>query len=228
LTSAIFSELVDLFLPGRARETTLFLLGGRRPNADWLRHFAEANGPDVWAVDGGVGACREAGIVPRVVIGDMDSAKPDDLRWASEEGARAFTSPREKDLTDFQLAINLLREWEPERPLLISGCFGGRLDHLFSVLGTFAVPGSLCMIDEMEGILLVDGEARAFFRERPLAISLLSLSEKCEGVSISGVKWPLSGAALTRNHPWAVSNEAVGEEVAVSCAEGLLGFYWVF
>jgi thiamine pyrophosphokinase len=232
LTPTIFSDLVDIFLPNEPRQKVLFLLGGRRPDAEWLRRFAVSNEPEVWAVDGGVGACRKAGIVPGVVIGDMDSAEPGDLAWAREAGARVYTSPRDKDLTDFQLAIDMLGEENQKdkaRALLLSGCFGGRLDHLFSVMCTFAVPGSLCMIDDREGVLLIaSGEARAVFRKRPLAVSLLPLSEECKGVSISGVKWPLSEVSLTRRRPWAISNEALRDDVTVSCVLGLLGFYWNF
>jgi thiamine pyrophosphokinase len=228
LTQAISSERIDIFLPGASSRRTLFLLGGRRPDARWLKDFASRNADDVWAVDSGVGACREAGLCPGVLIGDMDSATQSDIEWAIESGASEFRSPRDKDDTDFQLALELLAKKNRDDTLLVSGCFGGRLDHMFSALYSFASSRSLCMADETEGVLLVHDSARAVFKKRPLAISLLPLSDECAGVSIVGVKWPLDGATLYRNRPWAVSNETDSDEVLVSCASGLLGFYWVF
>jgi thiamine pyrophosphokinase len=115
--------------------------------------------------------------------------------------------------------------------LVLTGCFGGRFDHLFSIVGTFTAERSLCMIDEREGLFLIEPgrEIRAIFKKRPEAISLLPLSQECSGVHIGGVRWPLDGAAVERANPWAVSNEALpGQDISVCCESGILGFYWSF
>jgi thiamine pyrophosphokinase len=228
MTPVFYSQNVDFFSSARMPQNrTLFLLGGRPPDAGWLRDLVDRNSPDVWAVDSGAGICRRAGVVPRVMIGDMDSVGSGDREWAVEHGAVEHRHPRAKDLTDFQLALQLLREESPDSLLLLSGCFGGRLDHLFSVVNTFAASGSLCMADEIEGLFLMSpkNEVRAVFKSAPLAVSLLPLSEECKGVSIKGVRWPLSDAALSRSYPCAVSNETEGDVHAL-CEEGLLGLYW--
>jgi thiamine pyrophosphokinase len=210
---------------------TVFVLGGRKPDASWLADFTSRGRADVWAVDSGITACREAGICPRVIIGDMDSVPPDDHEWARSSGASEFIYPREKDATDFQLAINALREQKNGSRLIISGCFGGRLDHLFSVLNTFADSGALCMIDDRECVCIVRPylTVSVNFHERPAAISLLPLSEYCHGVKIRGVRWPLADESLDRKFPWTVSNELLEgkNEITASCASGIVGLYWV-
>jgi thiamine pyrophosphokinase len=166
-----------------------------------------------------------------VLVGDMDSAQEDDWAWAIGEGAEEFRHSSAKDLTDFQLALDLMDERGGASALILSGCFGGRLDHLFSTLCTFVRGGSLCMIDDREGVYLIrPGErVRAVFKRRPLAVSLLPLSCECRGVSISGVRWPLDGVVLKRDYPWAISNEAgPSGEVSARCEEGVLGFYWSY
>jgi thiamine pyrophosphokinase len=236
LTPALLSELVDIFTNSPVRERrTLFLLGGRRPDVTWLADFASRGDFDVWAVDSGVTACRETNLTPSVIIGDRDSAPASDWEWALGRGAAEYLHPTAKNLTDFQLALNLLQENRTAN-LILTGCFGGRLDHLLSVLDTFAASRSLCMIDELEGVFLIRPgmEISAVFKKKPLAVSLLSLSEECAGVSIRGVRWPLEGVALRRDYPWAVSNEtadAVGQacwKVSARCESGILGFYWCF
>lgn len=243
---AVSTPHLNIFLKGCGRKIaglgkTLFLLGGRQPDAEWLRSFVRMNLPDIWAVDSGVRSCRESRLHPSVVIGDMDSANPDDWAWARQVGAREHLHEPAKDLTDFQLALDL---WDASTMLVVSGCFGGRLDHLTSALSTFAAgmkkkkkKRARCMIDEREGVFLLhSGEAAELeFVRSPLAISLLPITNRCRGVSIEGVAWPLDGVTLERCYPWAISNVLRGPQhadgagdVAVRCEEGTLAVYWCF
>ncbi|MDR1884867.1 MAG: thiamine diphosphokinase [Synergistaceae bacterium] len=223
---------------------TLMVSGGRRPDPKWLDDFARRNSPVVWAVDSGAGSCRAGGVVPSVVIGDMDSASGEDREWALASGAEEILFSSDKDATDFQLALGLWGEKKPlgSRLLLVSGCFGGRFDHLQSAVNTFALdarwtgPGETprrCMIDDLEGLFFLCSKetVNIKFRRPPLAVSLLPFTDECGGVRISGVRWPLAGASLSRGQPWAVSNELEagrrsGGVVSVSCGEGVLAVYW--
>ncbi|MDR3331998.1 MAG: thiamine diphosphokinase [Synergistaceae bacterium] len=222
---------------------TLFVLGGRRPDPEWLADFAGRNSPEVWAVDSGVASCRASGFAPSVILGDRDSASPEDWEWALDLGAKEHLHPRAKDLTDFQLALDL---WSGGRGknggavLLLSGCFGGRFDHLQSTIYTLAFHEPIelkkenrrCMIDEVEGVYMLSGGESALFEfnRTPLAISLLPLTNECRGVSIAGVRWPLYRETLCRSLPWAISNELAGNKgsTEVSCLDGILAVYWRF
>ncbi|MDL2264441.1 thiamine diphosphokinase [Synergistaceae bacterium OttesenSCG-928-I11] len=239
--SLLTSPSVEIFCdaPHSGEKPTLFALGGRAPEPAWLAEFVRANGADVWGVDAGISACRAAGVPPSVIVGDMDSASRDDWEWASDLGAREHRYDSAKNLTDFQLALDL---WEPRGALVLTGCFGGRFDHLTSVANTFACSEKIkkakkfprCMIDHAEGIFLLsppDGPKKIFlrFHRKIKAISLLPMTEICRGVSIRGVRWPLTDVSLERAYPWAVSNElaAGGDGTAeVCCAEGVLAVYW--
>lgn len=223
---------------------TLMVLGGRRPDPVWLSRLAGENSFDVWGVDHGVDWCRDAGLPPRSVVGDMDSASPEGIRWAREEGASEVRYERDKDRTDFQLALALyVAEAARSSDLLVvSGCFGGRADHLFSAMHSLAFHGRgsasgiryRCMLDDREGLFFLEGgdEMVFFFREPPFALSLLAFSDECRGVRIGGgVRWPLEDALLKRSSPWAISNRTIEPSgdvrIEVRCAEGILGLYWV-
>jgi len=224
---------------GFPADRLLAVLGGRSPNPLWLGELARASRADVWAVDSGVEACRAAGLAPRLLIGDFDSAPSDALEWAVGRGAVTRRYPGEKDLTDFQLTLEIWRETDGVMPI-VTGCFGGRLDHLFSNLQSFAMTNPQTprmMIDEQEGVYLLYSASLATFcfRKKPAAISLLPLTDQCSGVSIEGVRWPLSGVTLDRRLPWAVSNRLeekkgaeCAKEVKVICGEGVMGVYWCF
>jgi thiamine pyrophosphokinase len=227
---------------------TLLLLGGRPPDPGWLRGLTERNLPDVWAVDGGVASCRAAGAAPSKIIGDGDSAAAGDWAWALSEGAVERVYETDKDLTDFQLALQVrsenFKKQSASSTLIISGCFGGALDHLLSLFDTFALgwPEDAAngrslhrvMIDDREGAFFIysGGGATLNFRARPSAVSLIPVSEVCRGVSVRGVKWPLDGVTLERRFIWTVSNEAIeragGYEVTAECEEGALALYWRF
>jgi thiamine pyrophosphokinase len=236
------SRDVRIFCRAEAGDRTLFMLGGRAPDAKWASDLASRNSARVWAVDSGASVCRAAGLVPSVLVGDRDSAPPDDWEWAASSGARENVYDKDKDKTDFQLALSLFKKDEsgridPARPsvLIVSGCFGGAFDHQASTFYTLAFSDGgffRCMIDEMEGAFFLchENEAALEFSRLPKAVSLLPVSDVCRGVSVSGVKWPLNRVTLERRFPWAVSNEAnsPAEPVVVSCEEGVLALYWRF
>lgn len=227
LSFASFDIRFTANLPG---EIILMALGGRRPCPLWLAglDFYQS----VWAVDSGADVCLAAGIVPERIIGDGDSAGAGTWRRAEELGSEVYSYESEKDLTDFQLALELLsrEETSQTKGLFLTGAFGGRFDHLISVLYSFTgwsgkyIP--IGMADEKEALfLLPGGGAEIVFRDNPTAVSLLPL-EDSEGVSICGVRWPLENVRLERARPYSVSNrpDARGR-VAASVGKGLVGLY---
>jgi thiamine pyrophosphokinase len=221
---------------------TLLVLGGRAPEPNWLKDLAGRNCPEVWAVDGGVAACRAAALPPAEIIGDGDSASRGDWEWALSKGANERLYERDKDRTDFQLAMSIFERaadgGETKRVLLASGCFGGAFDHLFSIFGSLASGEGdyfRCMADNLEGAFFIrSGEAAAIeFSRAPAAVSLLPATETCAGVFVSGVKWPLRGVTLERKYPWTVSNETTEDSsgiipVTARCEEGTCAIYWRF
>ena len=236
----IFSEGKICYIPN---DKTLLVLGGRMPDPKWMSDLASRNSPVVWAVDSGVHACRASDIVPSLLIGDRDSASPDDWGWAVSQGSGEKIFDRDKDKTDFQLALSLFEDRvigaaasEAVPVLIVSGCFGGALDHLMSVFFTLSsCVGNFyrCMIDEREGAFFIaPGESVTLeFKRLPEGISLLPITDECRGVSIAGVKWPLDDVTLERRYPWAISNEvrtdfAATPCVTVRCGDGILALYW--
>lgn len=211
------------------------VLGGRAPSGDFLSTLSEFG--DVWAVDRGVDACRAAGVAPKLLVGDFDSASGESRSWALKLGVPVSEYQKDKDMTDFQLALEIFkREHKSDgTKLFLTGAFGGRFDHLWSLLISFMnlvddeVP--FCIADEIEGLLILKGpdEYSLNFQRIPKALSLISFSEQCLGVSISGVRWPLADVELKYSFPYAVSNRLdSGANTKIACSSGTLGAYWVW
>ena len=216
-------------------DITMMVLGGRKPSAGWM--MAIDFYKSLWAVDSGVDTCFEAGILPDRLVGDGDSASPEAWQWAEDSGVDVSKLNRDKDLTDFQIALDLLsgkNEME-DKSLFITGGFGGRFDHLWATVISFLNCGKniipIGMADEIEGIVFLHGpeKLKIDFKRSPGAISLIPFTEESRGVSIKGVMWPLKDVFLKYGKPYSVSNRlAGGKEVEVCVGEGTVGVYWVW
>ena len=206
----------------------LLIAGGREPAPPWLKTIAA--GRHIWAIDHGIDSCQKAGLIPEHLIGDGDSASASAWNWAEKNAAVVERYAPEKDLTDTQLALSTIKKEQDNPFVLLTGAFGGRFDHAFSTLFSFAFSG-------LHGGLADEREACFFLQEkqtlqiqakkRPKAISLLPFQEPCTGVSIHGTHWPLQKAALSQRLPMAVSNELNKDDSSftVSLDEGTLGVY---
>lgn len=213
----------------------LMVLGGRKPAPVWMKsvHFHKW----LWAVDSGIDPCFSSGILPDKLVGDGDSASPEAWKWAVDNGVDVSKFDRDKDLTDFQLALHLLSQKDEgdEKTLFVTGGFAGRFDHLWSTVVSFL---NCCekikpfgMADENEGMIFLKGpEAlKINFSRPPGAISLISFTCESKGVSINGVRWPLRDVILKYGEPYSISNrlaEGMEAEVSVDC--GTVGVYWAW
>lgn len=204
----------------------LLISGGRPPANVWLR--AAAKHRTVWCIDHGIDSCRSAGLIPEHLFGDGDSASREGWDWAISQKIPTEKYHREKDFTDTQLALEYASR-DPEAIAVLTGCFGKRMDHLYSTFftcGHSKMP--VCLADEQEVLLpLGPGNELTILPERkPLALSLLPITASCTGVNISNVRWPLENATLCQTFPNAVSNlTKSGTPAKVSLSDGILGIY---
>ncbi len=215
-----------LYTPAIFGSKNLLVAGGRLPGENFFK--AVAQGRKIFAVDRGIEICKACNILPKILIGDFDSAEKNALNWAVENKIPIERHPVEKDFTDTQLALELLPE---KNSAIITGIFGGRFDHLFSNVFTCAnskVRNFLA--DEREIIFFVKGgeTVTVKFFEKPVAVSLLPITEICAGVTTKNLHWELDNATLKQNFPNAVSNRLKNSEIKISVEIGTLAIYFCF
>lgn len=174
----------------------------------------------VVCADRGYEYARQLGIVPDVLVGDLDS-------YTGELPAdvKIYRCPAEKDDTDTMLAVKLAIE-QGCREIILYGALGGRFDHAFANIQTLIYAhehGCDMQIADSDNIIAVQGAGE---RRYPLMekwyFSLFSLTEKTVIERLAGVKYPLENAELTSGFPIGVSNEISGREALVSVRSGLL------
>jgi len=177
-------------------------------------------------VDGGAKYAAALGVVPHVIVGDMDSVDRDLLHRLSECGALLKEHPADKDDTDTALALADALADNPEE-ILILGAIGSRFDHtlanvhLLRIALDFGIRARI--IDECNEISLIAPGRTEVVEGAPGEIfSLLPLTREVTGVNVREVKWPLQDATFIMGNPYGVSNKLAASKAEISIATGLV------
>ena len=224
-------------LPCLPSQELVCLGGGRTPTKDWLTQLfqqSEKGGTDrpILAIDRGVNICYALKLPPVHLIGDGDSASKAAWTWAETQGAQVHSFPPEKDFTDTELTLHIAAERFARPLIILTGAFGGRLDHLMSTAAVAAHATIPCVLaDERETLFYLHaGESLTITCDMPpRAISLLPFTEECTGVTTHGLYWELRDACITNRASLAISNVLARENTkntfTVSIKSGVLGVY---
>lgn len=178
------------------------------------------------AADGGARNCRALGLLPEVVVGDLDSISEEERERLLELGTRILAHPRNKDQTDLELALRYAVE-NGAGEILLLGLLGGRLDQTLANLLLLALPdwssARLAVVDGPDtAYLLRDGES-VELRGRPgELVSLLPLSPLVLGITVENLRWPLLSAELQFGSTHGISNELVAASARVRIGAGKL------
>lgn len=183
---------------------------------------------DDWivAADGGAVIALQLGLVPRVVVGDLDSL-PFEVRDQLEEHGCEFVShPARKDETDTELAIRYALEQGADEIVLLAAT-GDRLDHTLAnvfLLGMPQLKGKKAKIitRNTEVWLLRGGEELEIRGQPGDIVTLLPFGQDAMGIHSNGLEWALHDDTLHFGPARGVSNVMTEETARVSLREGLL------
>lgn len=180
----------------------------------------------VLLADGGIRHALALGLTPTHVFGDFDSASDDELATARRLGWPLTRLPREKDKTDTELAVDYALE-HGATDLLIIGALGGRLDHSLAnlmLLPNLAQKGVRASIidDRNQAWALIGPGTAKVAGGAAKYLSVVPLSAQIHGVTLRGVKFPLTEATLTLGGTLSVSNEFAAAEASVTIGDGIV------
>ncbi|GBF34057.1 thiamin pyrophosphokinase [Desulfocucumis palustris] len=203
----------------------VILSGGSAGGLDWLAGVIR-RGDRVICVDRGADYAAKLGLLPDLIIGDMDSLDSQTLLDFSRRGAEIKTFPAEKDETDTTLALAEALAGQPDE-VVILGALGTRFDHslanvhLLRLAGDKGVPAKI--INQFNEISLVTPGEPAILKGLPgETFSLLPLTAEVTGVNVTGARWPLRDAVFSIGNPYGISNEVAADRVEISITSGLL------
>lgn len=192
----------------------LIIANGEPPAEELLRELAAA-ADMVIAADGGADKAMSAGVIPGIVVGDLDSLG---------SRARAALAGRimeidDPDSTDLEKAVRVAIERGADE-IDIAAAGGGRADHALanlSVLVRYGRQAHLRIHDDLFTIQLVRGRA-AISAPEGTVVSLVAIG-RCTGVTTIGLRWPLRDASLDFS-PVGVHNEVALRPAGVQVATG--------
>lgn len=145
------------------------------------------------AADGGANIARAYGIRPDVIIGDLDSATRETLRFFSRS---AIVRAGDQYSTDLEKALMYCAKRKVQRATIIAAT-GNRLDF---TLGNLAVvwryAKRLSVVFEGDGwkAIPLDGNRRIKARVGT-TVSLIPFG-KCSGITLRGLQYQLTDAAM--------------------------------
>lgn len=199
------------------------------PDAEELRRLKDSVGEHcsfVIAADGGARTACALGLMPDLLVGDLDSLTPPEVESLMRRGCKIHKFPTEKDKTDAHLAL----EWADANgfqdiTMLIQS--KGRLDHVLGIILAaykYVDQGSsVRFVDQGFEAVLVKGPAAVeVLPGRPLTVSLLPLTGTARGITITGMKYSLRGEDLFFGESRGISNETTGKSGRIELSEGWL------
>ncbi len=182
--------------------------------------FSPEPGDYVICADNGLEHARNLGVNPDLIVGDFDSC---DLGQFSISERELIRYPKEKDDTDTMIAIKEgIKRGAKE--FLFLGCLGGRIDHtIANIQSLLYLRKRGCrgmLIDENHRVFLVCGESVCIKKIPGFHLSVFAIGERCEGVTLERVKYPLKDAVLTNSFPLGISNEFLEDTAGVTIGKG--------
>ena len=192
----------------------------------------EADAFLVVAADGGWAKAGALGLSPTVLVGDADSLSEEVFAAAAATpGISVERSRRDKDESDTELAVLAALHRRARRVIVLGALGGKRFDHALANVGLLALPsqgqGAVELLDATTRVRLLRGTA-AGGDEADLmldglpgdVVSLLPFGAAAEGVTTSGLLYPLRGETLPPGPARGLSNVRTSPTARVSLRAG--------
>lgn len=181
----------------------------------------------VLAADSGWHHAVVAGLVPSVLVGDLDSIGDEGLAAARAAGCEVVDHPVDKDATDVELALLLARDRGATRIDVVSGG-GDRPDHVLALLHVLAADDFAdteigAWLGRSRLVVCRAGRAVSLPAGPGDTVSLVPIGGDAT-VSASGLQWALDNAVLRAHSSRGVSNVALSDPCVTVHSGRLLAF----
>lgn len=178
------------------------------------------------AADGGARHLLRLGLSPQIVIGDFDSLDEQELHDLQADGVEIIRHPARKDFTDLELALQLAQERGAEEAIVVAG-LGQRWDQS---LANMLLPAASAlqrmrvrMLDGPQEMFLIRGGEKAAIPGLPGdTVSLIPVNGPAQGITTTGLEYPLDGGSLEFGSTRGISNVLLREGASVELERGLL------
>lgn len=174
--------------------------------------------------DRGLYHARKLGLIPNLIVGDLDSTDSGDLQYFKEKGIEIETFNPQKDETDTELAISRAIQ-KGARKVTVWGGLGSRLDHslgnihlLYKLLKS-GIQGKL--VNPNNTVYLAKEYIKLKGQKGDL-VSLIPFAGNARGITTNQLAYALENATLEVGTSLGISNYLLEEVAEVWIKEGML------
>ncbi len=181
----------------------------------------------VIGVDRGALLALEEEIQVDIALGDFDSISADEKEFIQTNVKQKLDFPSDKDDTDTELAILYVLKHHPDAEIYFYNWYGGRVDHLYSILLIALqerfeqiIPRLHLISDKNNISYYLPGEHRIEKIDHMDYLSYILLTE-VENLTLNELKYELTEESYKR--PIAlISNEFISNEASFSFDKGIV------
>lgn len=192
----------------------LICLNGNIPNRDF---FTNLNGIPIIAADGAADYLHKANIIPKYIVGDMDSISPNTLNFFFER--TNFLHISDQETNDFEKAVNHAMCINLKN-LLIVGINGGLYEHAlnnWSVLAKLSKQTNLCILDDNRYAFSISKSTEIKLTKGEIVSIIPQTKVK---LITKNLKWNLNSEILELGVREGARNIAISENVSLEVIEG--------
>lgn len=206
-------------------KTAWIFANGELPDDNAIRAQIDAQDA-IYAADGGLRHITRLGLKPQRIIGDLDSADPQQVARFEQQGILVERHPAHKNETDLELALLAAAEAGYLR-LRVVGALGGRLDMTLANIFLLSLPALRGLDARLEDgqqsvFLIYPGPGAQIEGRVGQGLSLLPLGGLVHGIHTTGLEYPLRGETLLPERSRGISNRIIASPALVTLEQGCL------
>lgn len=202
----------------------VIFVNGNLSNIDQAKNIIKKDDRLI-AADGAVGHIIKLGLIPSVIIGDMDSISPNLLEQSHLSPTILIKYPTKKDKTDFELAVDYCLESKFEE-IIIFGVFGDRIDHF---IGNILLMAKVQNEKRSIKIKIIEDKKEIYILTEKIEISgqvgdelsIIPISSKLEGIITSGLEYKLDNETLSLGSTRGISNVFNSSLITIKVRKGV-------
>lgn len=170
----------------------------------------------VICADGGFRHMDKLGLIPDIVIGDMDSVKAD------LHNEKTIVYPVRKNFTDSEIAVNHAID-NGFLELVLVGFTGTRMDHTLTnvfLLKSISERGVKARIIDEHNIIRYAEKENMLCGKKGDIVSIIPIGGDVSGITTEGLDYPLFSETLEFGKGRGVSNVMTGDECKITINNG--------
>lgn len=173
--------------------------------------------------DGGCNHLYKMNIIPKYIIGDLDSINKDLVDYYRNKNVFFKTYPSHKDETDSEICIRLAKELKADE-IDFYGALGGRIDHILANIGLMHYTREMNMkpriITSEEEITIIKNEGITLYGKKGDTISIIPIMSDVNNISLEKLEYPLNNDKIKYSSSLGVSNVMLEDECGIKIEDG--------